>query len=639
MSRLGTSDFMQNLLKFKKSQCQPGDDAFPFLQLRSALETGGTRITEALTVETCRVVVSCTSSTMAAVPLVVADERGLRVAPEALALLNSIVEPVAIVAVAGPYRSGKSFLLNCLSELEAGPEEGSRGSEPGFAVGSTTNACTRGLWLRASPATGRGQDGGKLRTLWVDSEGLGAVGCDQQHDLHIFSLAVLASSLFVFNSRGAIDEASIASLSFITQLAKNIHVNVTGASDDPDEFCKAFPPFLWVLRDFALQLKDKTGVAMSERQYLEESLKREIGFDEAVTARNRIRMMLTAFFRQRDCVGLQRPVIDEAALAQLSGSDPVPLAALRPGFLQQLEQLRGKIGGMLRPKVLEGASLTGVMFGTLLSEYVRAINAGQVPTIERGWTAVLLLQSQKALANALDVFAGALLAAANTARDDAGELPLSPEAVRRVHEEAHTAARERMAADSLQPEATSTAALEAGMAERWAAFESVNRREWNIRSSAELARLWAPVQDRLRTRDLSSWGELQQAWRAVQAEFRGGVSDETVDVDSVVNEFAATVILQDAGEMLRGKLAAAEEELVECRAQCSRGEAALSAAVAAHAQSMAVSSTAGSAQERALQDQVASLSAALRSAETALVAQKGENDAEMVELRLRSEFR
>ena len=88
---------------------------------------------------------------MAAVPLVVADERGLRVAPEALALLNSIVEPVAIVAVAGPYRSGKSFLLNCLSELEAGPEEGSRGSEPGFAVGSTTNACTRGLWLRASP--------------------------------------------------------------------------------------------------------------------------------------------------------------------------------------------------------------------------------------------------------------------------------------------------------------------------------------------------------------------------------------------------------------------------------------------------------------------------------------------------------
>jgi hypothetical protein len=147
------------------------------------------------------------------------------------------------------------------------------------------------------------------------------------------------------------------------------------------------------------------------------------------------------------------------------------------------------------------------------------------------------------------------------------------------------------------------------------------------------------VQDRLRTRDLSSWGELQQAWRAVQAEFRGGVSDETVDVDSVVNEFAATVILQDAGEMLRGKLAAAEEELVECRAQCSRGEAALSAAVAAHAQSMAVSSNAGSAQERALQDQVASLSAALRSAETALVAQKGENDAEMVELRLRSEFR
>ena len=29
-------------------------------------------------------------------------------------------------------------------------------------------------------------------------------------------------------------------------------------------------------------------------------------------------MMLTAFFKQRDCVGLQRPIIDEAELGKLA---------------------------------------------------------------------------------------------------------------------------------------------------------------------------------------------------------------------------------------------------------------------------------------------------------------------------------
>ena len=593
-----------------------------------------------------------------ALPLVVTDAEGrLRIPTEARDLLAGIAEPVTCVAVAGPYRSGKSFLLNCLSPGDGtgggggggggdgeGPASAAASADisPTFAVGSTTNACTRGLWLHAASSAVRGADGGPLRVLWLDSEGLGAVGCDQQHDLHIFSLAVLASSLFVFNSRGAIDEASIASLSFITQLAKNIHVKSSGASADPDEFGAVFPPFLWVLRDFALQLNDKSGNPISERQYLEESLKREIGFDEAVTSRNRIRMMLTAFFQQRDCVGLQRPLIDELQLAQLSGSQPVPQASLRPGFVKQLAHLRGKIGGMLRPKMLHGAPLTGAMFGTLLDEYVRSINAGQVPNVEGGWKAVLIVQSQKALARALEVFAGALLAAADTARDAAGELPLSQEAVARVRAQAHTAARERMAADMLQPEPATAAALEAGMAERWAAFESVNRGEWMTRSRATLSALWAPVQDRISwgaVHPLSSWGEMQQAWRAVQAEFRASLGEGTVDGDAVINEFGTRVVLMDAGEMLRAKLGIVEEELAESRAQCSRGEAALSAAVAAHAQSVSQSSSVGSAQERVLQDQVASLGAALRIAETALVVQRGENEAEIVELRLRSEFR
>ena len=104
--------------------------------------------------------------------------------------------------------------MNCLSQ-EDGSDLYGMGStvKPVFEVGPTVNACTRGPWLPPSQVPLRQPDGSKLRVIFVDSEGLGAIKSDEQHDLHIFSLAVLTSSLFIFNSTGAIDEANIKKLS------------------------------------------------------------------------------------------------------------------------------------------------------------------------------------------------------------------------------------------------------------------------------------------------------------------------------------------------------------------------------------------------------------------------------------------
>lgn len=77
---------------------------------------------------------------------------------------------------------------------------------------------------------------------------------------------MLCSSLFVFNTFGAIDEASIKQLSFITSLSKHIHINTATAGDDPSDFEAFFPQFMWVLRDFTLKLKDKHGSQITERE-------------------------------------------------------------------------------------------------------------------------------------------------------------------------------------------------------------------------------------------------------------------------------------------------------------------------------------------------------------------------------------
>lgn len=108
-------------------------------------------------------------------------------------------EYVGVIAVAGKYRTGKSFLLNrILLEQE---------QNCGFGVGPTINPCTKGLWVWNKPIelidsrTNR-----PFKCLVVDSEGIGAFNEDQNHDTRIFLLALLLSSYFVFNSMGTIDE-------------------------------------------------------------------------------------------------------------------------------------------------------------------------------------------------------------------------------------------------------------------------------------------------------------------------------------------------------------------------------------------------------------------------------------------------
>jgi hypothetical protein len=60
------------------------------------------------------------------------------VTEEAKTFLRSIKTKVGVIAVAGKYRTGKSFLLNRVILNK---------KSSGFGVGPTINPCTKGLWL------------------------------------------------------------------------------------------------------------------------------------------------------------------------------------------------------------------------------------------------------------------------------------------------------------------------------------------------------------------------------------------------------------------------------------------------------------------------------------------------------------
>ncbi|RLN47740.1 hypothetical protein BBJ28_00011209, partial [Nothophytophthora sp. Chile5] len=256
---------------------------------------------------------------------------------------------------------GISFFLNQLAShrgLDAagapngGLSNGASGTN-GFRVGPTTESCTRGIWLWAPNPPIRNPAGQLV--LFLDTEGMASTDNDESYDAKIFSLGLLLSSLFVFNTMGVIDEGAIDRLYLVSELTKHVCVNAhpttapsstsslssngvaTGESAlagdalmESRALAPHFPPFVWLLRDFLLDMQ-VDGSKLTANEYLENALDAR---DVSATAsestrmrqeeRNRTRASIRVLFGRRECVTLVRPVTDERELrraAELSDDE------------------------------------------------------------------------------------------------------------------------------------------------------------------------------------------------------------------------------------------------------------------------------------------------------------------------------
>lgn len=201
-----------------------------------------------------------------AIPLVIFNEEKklFEINEEGRAYLQQLKNPIGVVTVAGMYRTGKSYLLNrmLLNRCD------------GFGVGPTINPCTKGVWMWSKPLEGLTPEGDPIDVIIMDTEGLGALDEDSNHDVRIFSLAILLSSYFIYNSVGSIDENALQNLNLVVNLTKHIQIKSAGLNDelDPQDFAKYFPSFMWVVRDFTLQLVDSEGDPINAKEYLEKAL-------------------------------------------------------------------------------------------------------------------------------------------------------------------------------------------------------------------------------------------------------------------------------------------------------------------------------------------------------------------------------
>ena len=189
---------------------------------------------------------------------------------------------IGIISLVGKYRTGKSFLLNKILINNI---------KEGFQVGPTIKPCTKGIWLWSNPLIINKDKKDEFPVYLIDTEGLGAYDEEINHDSKIFLIALLISSLFIYNSIGTIDEAALSNLSFILNLSKSLKLkNADNVNINKDkELAKYFPILFWVLRDFTLKLEDSEGNIINSNQYLENSLMEQEGNTDVIIEKNLIR--------------------------------------------------------------------------------------------------------------------------------------------------------------------------------------------------------------------------------------------------------------------------------------------------------------------------------------------------------------
>jgi hypothetical protein len=349
------------------------------------------------------------SSIMKPLLLVDIDPHGImKISKTGLEFLQTLKTNIAVLAVIGPYRTGKSFLMNRFAGLQKG-----------FELGSSTNPCTKGIWLWGKPIKVKDN----LTLLLLDTEGLCSYDRDENIDAKLFTLTALMSSAMIYNVMGAIDESAINSLSFIANLSKHINLNPNSKEKESD-ISKYFPNLIWSIRDFSLELVNKEDrTPMTPKEYMENALAAVQGDSEEALAKNKIRRAICDYFKVRDCFTLIRPLSDEKMLAQM---EKVPYEKLRPTFREQLEHLINRVFTNIRAKIINDVPINGPIYAELLINYVDGLNNHAIPSIPSAWERIIDREAQKILQSSVEVYAKAVK------KETEGKLPMNEENLNKI---------------------------------------------------------------------------------------------------------------------------------------------------------------------------------------------------------------
>lgn len=301
------------------------------------------------------------------VPLITCTNGNYTVCEETLNWLESLGE-FGVIACAGKYRTGKSFLLNRLAGAE---------SNIGFGVGDSVQACTKGLWLYKKVF-----EKNEKKIVFVDTEGIDALDADDTHDVRIFTLALLLSSAFIYNSMGPIDETALQTLSLMTRVTDNVKFD---SDEQVKDLSPHMPKFYWVLRDFSLKLTNKNNEQITENEYLEEAL--HLSYD---ASKNSVREAIKNSFPKRSLITLPRPSTNIDPSQRMEER----LMSLSKSFVNGVDNFRNRLFDETLPMKAQDAVINGKMYSMLCKHYTDIIQSDSVPIIKDSWSLLAAVKAR-----------------------------------------------------------------------------------------------------------------------------------------------------------------------------------------------------------------------------------------------------
>lgn len=294
-------------------------------------------------------------------------------------LLEEETRPITVVCVVGPYRTGKSYLLNRIMK-----------KKDAFALGSKVTAATKGIWLWK----GDFFDDPSRALVLLDTEGLDdPEKGDASHDMNLFVMALMMSSLFIYNTKGTIDAKSIDGLRYAAEMGDFIRADT--ADEDPGQnLAKHLPGFIWAVRDFHLETEIE-GKKVTPNGYLEHCLKTKPGVGKKIAEYNMIRDAIRNFFAERSCCVFPPPV---ATPEQMRKLEILEEKDLDPNFLVQADVFLGEVQ-KAKIKYINGTSIKGRSFALLAEQYAEAVLKRDI-CIESTYDYVVKRENKLAVADA-----------------------------------------------------------------------------------------------------------------------------------------------------------------------------------------------------------------------------------------------
>ena len=297
------------------------------------------------------------------------NNHSLKLVEDALELLRTIDKPLAILAICGPYRSGKSYFMSRVL-----------GSPGVFKLGHSMQACTRGIWMATTVLECQ-----EFSTVLLDTEGIDSVGASETMAMSLLTLTTLLSSYLIYNSRNVPQKLDLDKMRCFSQLSSTVLSQseqfISNAAAQ-----RVFPHFLWLLRDVSLKMTDKEGKELQPTEFLHTRLLASESGELTDLGKS-----LVSIFPLLECATLPPPSTRANIIRDIFNCQ----SKLSQKFNSKIDALIQQILQKITPKqaVDTATRVNGKVLAALAECYVEAINKpGAIPDLDQGWQAVVRLE-------------------------------------------------------------------------------------------------------------------------------------------------------------------------------------------------------------------------------------------------------